>query len=40
MRATTFRYITDVITHDEALEMLKHKEAGKKEREARVRETG
>ncbi|TFY76022.1 hypothetical protein EWM64_g7990, partial [Hericium alpestre] len=40
VRATTFRYITDVITPEEAIAMLKAKEAGKKEREAKVREIG
>ncbi|KAL5480675.1 hypothetical protein ACEPAI_9615 [Sanghuangporus weigelae] len=40
VRATTFRYITDAITPEEALEMLKAKESGKKEREERVRKEG
>ena len=40
VRATTFRYITDAITPDEALEMLKAKESGTKEREERVRKGG
>ncbi len=40
MKATTFRYITDVITPEEAIEMLKAKEASKKEREEKVRELG
>jgi len=40
VRSTAFRYITDVITPEEALQMLKAKEAGKKEREALVREIG
>jgi len=39
VRSTAFRYITDAITPEEALAMLKEKEAGKKEREAKVRET-
>lgn len=38
--SATFRYITDAITPAEALTMLKEKEAGKKEREAIVRELG
>ncbi|EIW78688.1 enolase C-terminal domain-like protein [Coniophora puteana RWD-64-598 SS2] len=38
--ATAFRYITDVLTPEQALAMLKEKEAGKKEREANVRELG
>ena len=38
--ATTFRYITDVITRDEALAMLKAKESTKKEREENVRKLG
>ncbi|KAF5333133.1 hypothetical protein D9611_002616 [Ephemerocybe angulata] len=40
VRSTTFRYISDAITPEEALELLKAKEAGKKEREAKVRELG
>ncbi|RXW25290.1 hypothetical protein EST38_g629 [Candolleomyces aberdarensis] len=40
VRSTTFRYISDVITKEEALELLKAKEAGKKEREAKVKELG
>lgn len=40
MNATTFRYITDALTPDEALEMLKAKEATKKVREEKVREVG
>lgn len=40
MNATAFRYITDAITKDEALEMLKAKAASKAEREAHVREVG
>lgn len=40
MNATTFRYITDALTPDEALKMLKAKEATKKEREEKVREIG
>lgn len=38
--AAAFRYITDAITKEEALAMLKKNEAGKKEREAIVREQG
>lgn len=38
--STTFRYITDVITPEEALTMLKAKEEGKAGREKRVRELG
>jgi L-fuconate dehydratase len=40
VRSTTFRYITDAITKEEALQLLKEKEAGKKEREAKVRAIG
>lgn len=40
VRSTTFRYITDVITRDEALEMLKANESDKKERERKVRDIG
>ena len=40
VRSTTFRYITDVITPEEALKWLKEKEAGKMEREANVRKLG
>ncbi|BGP39852.1 hypothetical protein JCM10450v2_003825 [Rhodotorula kratochvilovae] len=38
--ATTFRYITDAITPDEALELLKSKEAGKAERLATLKAEG
>ncbi|KZT02985.1 enolase C-terminal domain-like protein [Laetiporus sulphureus 93-53] len=38
--ATAFRYITDAITKEEALAMLKTKAATKAEREATVREVG
>ncbi|KAI6043968.1 enolase C-terminal domain-like protein [Pisolithus marmoratus] len=38
--ATVFRYITDVLTREDALTMLKAKEAGKQERETIVREVG
>ncbi|KAG8894565.1 hypothetical protein FRB99_001135, partial [Tulasnella sp. 403] len=38
--STAFRYITDVITKEEALVMLKSRDAGKAEREAKVRELG
>ncbi|CDZ98024.1 mandelate racemase muconate lactonizing enzyme [Phaffia rhodozyma] len=40
VRSTCFRYITDAITPEEALALLKEKEAGKKEREANVIKTG
>jgi L-fuconate dehydratase len=40
VRSTTFRYITDVITPEEALKMLKANESGKEEREQRVRDIG
>ena len=40
MRSATFRYITDAITREEALALLKAKEAGKKEREEKVKEVG
>lgn len=38
--ATVFRYITDVLTREDVLAMLKAKEAGKRERETIVREVG
>ncbi|KAH9478780.1 L-galactonate dehydratase [Psilocybe cubensis] len=40
VRSAAFRYISDAITKEEALAMLKEKEAGKKEREAKVLELG
>ncbi|KAG9025067.1 hypothetical protein FRB95_010596 [Tulasnella sp. JGI-2019a] len=40
VNSAAFRYISDAITKDEALEMLKSREAGKKEREEKVRELG
>jgi len=40
VNATAFRYITDVLTREEALAMLKAKEGGKREREALVTEIG
>lgn len=40
VRSATFKYITDVLTPAEALEMLKATESGKKEREKKVREVG
>lgn len=40
MDATAFRYITDVLTREEALAMLKAREGGKREREAYVKEVG
>ncbi|KAF8438042.1 enolase C-terminal domain-like protein [Boletus edulis BED1] len=38
--ATAFRYITDAITRDEAVALLRAKEMGKKDREAIVRKVG
>ncbi|KAG9313383.1 enolase C-terminal domain-like protein [Chiua virens] len=38
--ATAFRYITDAITREEAISLLKAKEAGKKERETTVKQLG
>ncbi|KAL1719172.1 enolase C-terminal domain-like protein [Schizophyllum commune] len=38
--SAAWRYISDAITKEEALAMLKEREAGKKEREATVRELG
>ncbi|CAE6416208.1 unnamed protein product [Rhizoctonia solani] len=38
--STAFRYISDAITKEEAIAMLKSREAGKAEREAKVREVG
>ncbi|KAF8438074.1 enolase C-terminal domain-like protein [Boletus edulis BED1] len=40
VNATAFRYITDALTREEALAMLKAKEGGKREREAYVKEVG
>ena len=40
MRSAAWRYISDAITKEEALAMVKAKEATKKEREALVREIG
>lgn len=40
VRSTTFRYITDAITPEEALKWLKEREAGKAEREMNVRQLG
>jgi len=40
VKAAAWRYISDAITKEEAIEMLKAKEAGKKDREAKVRELG
>ena len=40
MKATAFRYITDLITSDEALSMLKANESTKAEREKRMLEEG
>jgi L-fuconate dehydratase len=40
VRSAAWRYISDAITKEEALAMLKKKEAGKKEREVKVKELG
>ncbi|KAI0031677.1 enolase C-terminal domain-like protein [Vararia minispora EC-137] len=40
VNAATFRYITDVITKEEALDMLKNMEVSKKRREENVRKLG
>lgn len=40
MDATAFRYITDALTREEAVAMLKEKAATRAEREAKVRELG
>jgi hypothetical protein len=40
VKAMSWRYISDAITKDEALAMLKAKEATKKEREAEVKKRG
>lgn len=40
VKATAFRYITDAISREEALELLKSKQAGKAERLARVKKEG
>ena len=40
VKSATFRYITDAITPDEALAILKAKKATKEEREAIVRSQG
>lgn len=40
VKSATFRYITDAITPDEALAILKAKEATKGQREATVRSQG
>jgi L-fuconate dehydratase len=40
VRSATFRYISDAVTKDEALKMLRTNSAGKDEREAKVREIG
>ena len=40
MKSVAFRYITDVITPEEALVMLKEKQATKAEREKRMLEEG
>lgn len=40
VQSAAFRYISDAITKEEALVLLKEKEATKKEREAKVIELG
>lgn len=40
MNSAAFRYITDAITKEEALALLKKNEAKKKEREENVRNLG
>lgn len=40
VRSASFRYISDAITKEEALAMVKEKAAGKKEREGKVCELG
>ena len=40
VRSCSWRYLSDAITKDEALAILKAKEAGKKEREANVIKKG
>ncbi|KAG9044529.1 hypothetical protein FS837_007984 [Tulasnella sp. UAMH 9824] len=40
VNSTAFRYISDAITREEAVAMLKSREAGKAEREAKVRQLG
>jgi L-fuconate dehydratase len=40
VRSATFRYISDVITKEEAIAMLKEKKAGALGREQKVRELG
>ena len=40
VRSTTFRYITDALTREEALEILEEKVSGKAEREATVKGDG
>jgi L-fuconate dehydratase len=40
VRSTAFRYVTDAVTRDEALEILKAKVSGKAEREAIARKEG
>ena len=40
VKCVAFRYITDAISRDEALQLLKAKEAGKAERLARVKKEG
>lgn len=40
MKSTSFRYISDAITKEEAFHMLKEQEAGKNAREEIVKELG
>lgn len=40
MKSASFRYISDAISKEEALVMLKEKEAGKNAREEEVKELG
>jgi L-fuconate dehydratase len=40
VKSASFRYISDAITKEEALVMLKKQEAGKKAREENVKELG
>jgi L-fuconate dehydratase len=40
VKCTAFRYCTDFITPEEALEMLKKRESGKQRREAEVLKDG
>lgn len=40
VNSAAFRYISDAITKEEALAMIKEKESSKKQREAKVLELG